>query len=208
MDKLKNKIKLKQLIKKVNNRLKKLDENEIKPFIKMFGPDELLFFNSLYSDGPTLYLKWLYCLTRELKPKKIVELGAFAGASTAMFLAGMEPESVLFSVDVDPKSWGVVSEDKRLIKVIGNDVSKKAIFPEGTELGDTSLWFIDSEHTGRHLKKEIKKYGPLWKKGTIVVVDDVQSIEFPDYTEAWRELPYEKVNLKDLHYTGFGIFIV
>ena len=199
---------LSELIKRVNKRMTGFDGSGINDFTKRFGPDEMTFLTSSYSAGSTDYLRWICCLAREVQPKKVVELGAFTGSSTAMFLAGMPKDSKLISVDIDPQSWGVVPEDSRLLKVVGDDVSEKSIFPEGTDLSDADIWFIDSDHTGRHLKKEIKKYSPLWKKGTIVIVDDVDYPQFNDYNEVWRSLPYKKKNLSNLHYTGFGIFIV
>lgn len=200
--------KLNDLVARVNKRIPLFDIDKIKKFTKNFGTEEYLFVNGGYGQGSTEYLKWIYCLAQEVNPKKVVELGAYTGVSTLMFLAGMSKDSTLLSVDINPNSWSLVPKDKRLVKVVGDDVGDDLKLPRGKDLKDADIWFIDSDHTGEHFNREIEKYSLLWKKGTIVIVDDVSYPQFSDYSEAWNALSYTKRNLSELHYTGFGIFIV
>ncbi len=197
---------MKDLIKRVDARLKKIKEEDLSEYIKNFNPDDIMFLDSTYIDGSTLYLKWIYCLALEVQPKQVVELGAWTGASTAMFLAGMPKDSVLYSVDTNKDSWMSAPEDDRLVKIIGDDLDVQ--FPEGTHLDKTDIWFIDSDHTAEQLNQEVEKYSPFWNKDTIVLIDDVNYGLFSDYSEAWKKLPYNKIELPRLHYTGFGVMVI
>ena len=68
------------------------------------------------------------------------------------------------------------------------------------------MWFIDTIHFARQLKKEVKLYKPFWKKGAIVVFDDIR---INDMFPVWEALQYDKVeNTSPNHYSGFGFIKV
>lgn len=158
-------------------------------------------------DYSSLYYQWLACLVRLTQPKQVVELGAAAGISTTLMALELAKDATLYSVDVDPKiAWTWMSTDfKNVVKVLGDDTDL-SIWPKDAKLKDTDIWFIDTLHYKKQLEKEIKTYKKFWKKGTIVVLDD---INMNDMREVWDALPYDKLEISNpCHSTGFGFFIV
>ena len=157
--------------------------------------------------GANRYYQWLACLMKLIKPKQVVELGSAAGISTIMMATELPKDSKLIGVDIDPNiAWKWMDRDyPQVIKVLGDDLDL-SIYPKDIDLSKTDVWFIDSLHTEEQLRKEIELYKQFWKKGTIVVLDD---IHMPGLDTVWNELPYDKCETTTPnHYTGFGHFIV
>jgi hypothetical protein len=199
--------KAEELNNRVTDRLNRIDLEDYVPFwIKMDDYGRAVAHNTI-KETPSLYEKWLLCITEELQPKQVIELGAWRGISTCMILAGLPKDSKFYSVDIDPLSWEYVRDDPRLIKVIGDDLDDH-IYPDGTDFSKTDFWFIDTNHTQEFFQKERKVYEKFWKPGTVVAMDDVG--KWGDFTlwKEWEELPYDKVELPTLHHTSFGMFIV
>jgi predicted O-methyltransferase YrrM len=154
-----------------------------------------------------LYYQWLFCLVKLLKPKQIVELGSAAGISTIVFGVSKSKDCKLYTVDIDPSmAWKWMKNDcPNTLKILGDDLNM-AIWPGNVNLGTTDLWFLDTLHTKEQLQKEIELYKPYWKRGTVVVLDDIR---LPGMFEIWNKLPYDKVeNTNPCHYSGFGFFVV
>lgn len=152
--------------------------------------------------GDNLYYQWLACLTKLLKPKQVVELGAAAGMSTMMIASELSPDAILYSCDNDPAiAWKWMSGEWPQVKrLLGSDLDLKVW--KGVDLEKTDLWFIDTLHFAEQLKKEIELYSPYWKKGAIVVFDDIR---MNDMYPVWESLSYDKQeNTNPCHYSGFG----
>lgn len=152
--------------------------------------------------GDNLYYQWLACLTKLLKPKQVVELGAAAGMSTMMIASELSPDAILYSCDNDPTiAWKWMSGEWPQVKrLLGSDLDLKVW--EGIDLEKTDLWFIDTLHFAEQLKKEIELYSPYWKKGAVVVFDDIR---INDMYPVWESLSYDKQeNTNPCHYSGFG----
>jgi predicted O-methyltransferase YrrM len=152
--------------------------------------------------GDNLYYQWLACLVKLLKPKQVVELGAASGISTIMIASELDSDAKFYSVDNDPViAWTWMSHDwPQLTKILESDLDMNIW--KDIDLSKTDLWFIDTLHTPDQLKKEIELYSPYWKKGTIVVFDDIR---LPGMYEVWESLKYDKFeNTNPCHYSGFG----
>lgn len=197
-------MKLEELIKEVNEKRKHFDVSKYKVF-KKFKKENLEVISGVQEDRCPMYLSWITSLCETINPKQVVELGAHAGFSTCMFLAGMPKDSKLITVDINKESWSLVPKDSRMTKVVGDDLDL-GIYPKKIDLSKTDLWFIDSDHTGSQLAEEVKLYSPFWNKNTIIILDDVtETGQFSSYVKVWRDLPYEKIELPELHKSGFGI---
>lgn len=156
-------------------------------------------------NGLNLYYQWLACLVRLIKPKKVVELGAASGISTIMIASELSKDAKFYSVDNDPTidwKW-MCCEYPQLTKILGDDLDK-GIWGI-VDLHNTDLWFIDTLHIASQLNKEIELYSPFWKKGTIVVFDDINMSEL---RPIWDSLRYDKYADVKLHYSGFGFIKV
>lgn len=198
--------KAEELNNRIAYKLNRLDlENYVPFWTKMDGYGRDVIHNRI-KNIPSLYQKWLLCMVEELQPKQIVELGAWRGISTCMLLAGMPKESKLYSVDNDPISWEYVPDDPRLIKVLGDDLDIN-IYPKDVDLSKTDFWFIDTNHMEEFFQKERAVYEKFWKPGTVIAMDDVGHWDQFTLWKEWEKLPYDKVELPTLHYTGFGFFI-
>lgn len=194
---------LDSLIEKVNKRREDFGISSY-PILSHITGEYVEMATGEWKKGVSRYLAWLTAICEELKPKQVVELGAYVGLSTCMLLAGMPIKSKLITVDIKKDSWSVLPKDSRVVKVVGNDLDL-SIYPKRVDLSKTDLWFIDSDHTGEQLRREVDLYSPFWKKGTVVLLDDVHYPEFPSYAAVWHTLPYKKRELPELHQTGFGI---
>lgn len=158
------------------------------------------------SGRPNLYYKWLACLIKLTNPHQIVELGAAAGISTLMMASEMDKSSIFYSVDIDPTlAWKWMNIDYPQVKKILGDTLDMGIW-KNIELSKTDVWFFDSLHTFKQLSSELKLYSPYFKKGAILVFDDIQMSEL---RPIWESLPYDKFETSDFnHYSGFGHAIV
>lgn len=193
------------LDKAVKELLDKYDVGELDRYFSLIGSGQI---NEIYnrSGNSHLYYQWLACLVKLLKPKQVVELGAAAGISTIMMAAYMPKDSKLYSVDIDPSAWKWMNyEFPSVIKILGDDLDL-AIYPKECDLNKTDIWFIDSLHEEAQLRKEIELYKPYFKKGAVVVLDDIR---LPGLDTVWNELSYDKCETTNPnHYSGFGHFIV
>jgi len=150
------------------------------------------YFTEIYrKTGPFCwYYQYLACAVRVLQAKQAVELGADRGAS-ALMMASEMPDGMVYSVDdgsgFDKKDlWSYIPKDvKNIVKLLGDSVDMKLW--QGVDLKKTDLWLYDSEHTAKRVKKEIKAYSPYWKKGAVVIFDDLRY-----YKEVWDSLTCDK----------------
>lgn len=157
----------------------------------------------------SVYYKWLYCLVKHVKPKQIVELGGAQGVSSLMMSAAMPAKCKLFSVDL-VDDWRVLPSDSKVIKIVGRS-EDETVFPKGTDLEKTDIWFIDTAHFQDQLQKEFDAYSKYWKEGTIVILDDVDYYwdrPMHDLYKFWPNVKYNKVALPHLHVSGFGLIVV
>lgn len=154
---------------------------------------------------PNRYYQWLACLCKVTKPKQIIELGAAAGISTIM-LALHAPDAQIYSVDNDPQAWRWMKYPYNNVKKILHDDLDMSIW-DGVDLSQTDICFIDTLHEENQLRKEVELYLPKFKKGTIVVFDDIHLHEGMD--RVWNDLPYDKCDTTNPnHYSGFGHIII
>lgn len=153
----------------------------------------------------TPYYKFIYTLCKITKPKQVVELGTHYGMSGCMFLAGMLKDSKFLTVDIE-SDGRYIPKDDRVTKVSADDL-KLLDHLEDFDLSLTDIWFIDTLHDKKHLEKEIKYFSPFWKKGAIVLLDDVDSPDF-NLKDYWPKIKYEKFRTKELTDHGFGILVI
>ena len=144
------------------------------------------------------YLSYLRLLVKVIGAKQIVELGAYKGLSTAMMMDFLDGH--IYSVDVNPSAWELVDAKRLLTKVVGDDNDINIWKDVDVDLKKTDLWFIDSWHDDEHVFKTLEVYKPYFKKGTVIVFDDICTIP-----KVWETLPYDKLDITFYHYPGLGI---
>ena len=153
------------------------------------------------------YYQWDMCLADVIKPKQIVELGGAMGMWDIAMLYVLPEDAKLYSITL--AEYGlefsyIADTYKNFFPIVDNDLelSNWSIYPD-LDLKDTDLWFFDSLHTHDQLEAELKLYTPFFKKGAILLFDDIHMDEL---NGIWEALPYEKVDISDpCHYSGYGI---
>lgn len=197
-----------ELDKKVMEFVQRYDVNPVLQHMGLVGSGQILEVKN-ENGRPNLYLQWLACLIRLLKPKQVVELGAAAGISTIMMATELDKDAKLYSVDNDPEiAWKWMDKEyPQVIKILGDDLDPNIWVNIDVDLSKTDVWFIDSLHTEEQLRAELALYSSRFKKGAILVFDDIHINSGME--KVWNELPYDKQDITNpCHYSGFGVAIV
>lgn len=154
------------------------------------------------------YYQWSVCLVDFIKPKQVVELGGAMGVWDICILHSLPKDSHLWSITLpeDGKEFSyVVDTYQNFHPVVGDDLNLSS-WPKELDLSKTDLWFFDTIHTNEQVTKELRLYTPFFKKGAVLLFDDIRT---NDMFTMWEKLPYDKhENTDPCHYTGFGIAIV
>lgn len=193
---------------RVQDLIRHFDVGSVMDHLELVGDGQKLeVLNKNGQQGDNLYYQWLAALTKLLQPKQIVELGPASGISTIMMATQKSSGCKLYSVDIDKElAWKWMRYDyPNVVKILGDDLDL-SIYPKDTDLGSTDLWFFDTLHTREQLSKEMELYKPFFKKGTVVVLDDIR---MDGLWDVWQSLPYDKCETTHPnHYSGFGHFVV
>ncbi len=155
----------------------------------------------LTDQAPTTlpYLRFFYELACELKPKYVLETGTDRGRSAAHFALG-NPDSIVVTLDIDP----ACSQNCRNLGIPNiKEISGESL---GYTSGPVDILFLDSLHTYEHTIAEWHVFQKCVKPGGLAFFDDIhldQSME-----RFWREVQGAKVDLSELHYSGFGAVVL
>jgi len=184
--------------------LQKLNMDEIYPYLEHISEGSL---NDINNIPMSLYYRYLAALVKAIKPKQVVELGSAGGASALMMLATLPKTSMLYACSIpEPEGeFRFIKQNYPNLTMIRGDDLDLAVWPKDCQLKDTDLWFFDTDHNYKQLHTELKLYDQFFKKGTVVLIDDIRLN--PGMTKAWNEIKYKKLSLPDLHWSGFGMFI-
>lgn len=155
------------------------------------------------------YYQFLPCLMEYLRPRQVMELGGAMGASALMMLSSLPRESRLYSITLEENGLQfsfVRGAYHNFVPVVGDDLILEN-WPRGLTLSKTDLWFFDSEHTYDQLKSELDLYGKFFRKGSVILVDDIHLNE--GMFKAWSEFPGDKFDASPwLHWSGFGLIVI
>lgn len=152
---------------------------------------------------PTRYYRFLYHLSKAMQPQVIVELGTYAGHSSAHLALGC-PAARVYTVDPTP----VQVELDKVLKMCPN---LKWIAERSEHVGrefkrTIDLLFMDSSHSAEQCRLEYQLFRPKMTPGGIIVVDDLW---YGTVSEFWREVPEEKLVIDVVHpNSGFGIILL
>ena len=192
-----------ELVGKVFEELKAFKVESILPDLKDCSQGGL---NDVLNTQDSLYYQWLACLVRVLKPKQIVELGGAMGVSSLVMLSQMSAKSKIYSITLEEHGLEfsfIKTYYPQLTKVVGDD-KDMSVWPKDLDFSKTDLLFVDAEHTGEALRREITTYFPLIGSGKVVLFDDIHMSEL---WPIWLGLQKEKLDLSVLHHSGFGLAI-
>jgi hypothetical protein len=136
-----------------------------------------------WGDGEPGFVRAVWCLTRHLRPSKVVETGVARGLTTRFILAALERNAHgrLWSIDLPPERWpelheqiGVaVPETLRARWVYVRGLSRRRLPRLLSQLGTIELFVHDSKHTKRDLLFELEHAWTSLADTGAIVADDV-----------------------------------
>jgi len=148
------------------------------------------------------YHDLLYWVSQELKPNLTVELGTCTGGSTSYLAAGSTGKVVTIDIETRPSAIEGLAKFGN-VELIHGDTRDPVLAAEIAKRGPFDLLFIDTDHTADQVKAEMALYGPLVRKGGIILFDDIRM--HPCMSAWWDELDEEKLEMPELHWTSFGV---
>jgi len=188
-------------------RMREFNVNPLMPALRYLNEGAM---QDVLNTNGCAYYQWTPCIVDMLKPKQIVELGGAMGVWALCVLHALPSTSTLYSITLpeEGKEFSYIKDDyPNLVKIIGDDLDMDNW--QGVDLSATDLWFFDAEHTEEHLRKELDLYSPYFKKGTVLLFDDIRSFGLAPVWEDVVAGKWGKMTTHDatdpLHYSGYGI---
>ena len=156
------------------------------------------------------YYQWSSCIVDVFKPHQVVELGGAMGVWCLCVLHYLPEESKFYSITLEEHGLEfsfIKDKYANFTPIVGDDLDIQNW--QGVDLSQTDLWFIDSLHTEEHLRAELKLYSPYFKKGAVILLDDIR---MGGLDRAWSNLladeGYDCYDGTDpLHFSGYGICV-
>lgn len=156
--------------------------------------------------------QWICGVVDELKPKQVIELGGAMGVWSLCVLHTLPSDSMLYSITLPEGGLElsyIVDDYPNFKGIIGSDLDMDNW--KGIDLHKTDVWYFDALHTEDHLRKELGLYSPFFKKGCLIIFDDIRSFGLYPVWEDIIKGKYGTVNYYEatdpLHYTGYGLAI-
>jgi hypothetical protein len=137
-----------------------------------------------WNDGDAGLVRAIWCLTRHLRPKNVVETGVAHGVTSRFVLEALERNRSghLSSIDLPPmeKVWqkqvGLAVTDRQAKQWTYLRGSSRLRLPELlSQLGQIDLFVHDSLHSERNVRFELDRAWANLKPGGALVVDDVDA---------------------------------
>lgn len=164
------------------------------------------------TDPPlALYYRFLYQLSKALRPTWTLETGTRLGQGTAQLAMGW-PQSTVITLDIDPQTKARLDAHpeikllKNVIPITGDSRHARKDFPPACSSFD--LIYLDSDHTYDVVMPEFKIFHPMLRPGGVMIFDDITLN--PEMRRFWSEVPQPKVELNFLHRlcnAGFGAYV-
>ncbi len=160
--------------------------------------------------GTNYYYRFMFHLAKKLFFNSsafpvYVELGTYYGYSAAHFIAGCGDSVRAYGIDHTDQVVEPLLSNENFILIKGDTTKKKT----AQLFNDKSIdvLFIDSHHTYDVMSKELELWSPKVKDGGIILCDDIYGRLF-SCSRLWKELPYHRVTLPELHAGGWGFGII
>lgn len=194
-----------KLFEKIKPLWEKYDLKKAEPFLKGLNDGS----RRDVEGSEAGYYRLLPVLIDYLNSKQVVELGGAMGAASLMILSALPKDSRLYSITLEEggQEFSFVKENyPNFVPIVGDDLILTN-WPKELDLNKTDLWFFDSLHTYDQLHSELELYKPFFKKGAIILVDDIHMSE--EMFRAWTEFPGDKFDASVyLHHSGYGISVI
>lgn len=185
--------------------------NQLLPALRMANEGAV---NDVLNTNGCANYQWIVGVVDELKPKLVVELGGAMGVWDLCVLHALPQTSALYSITFAEHGLEfsyIADKYLNFFPVIGDDLDMNS-WPATLALGEADIWYIDSLHEEKQLRAELDLYSPFFKKGAIVLLDDIHLNEGME--RVWGDITSGKNGKWDcfdasdpLHWSGYGICI-
>jgi len=153
-------------------------------------------------DGSNPYYDLLYWVSKRTRPTLTVELGTCTGGSTSNLAARSIGKVVSIDIELRPDARERLAAFENL-EQIQADTRDPEVAKTVAAKGPIDLLFIDTEHSADQVSAELDFFGPLVRQGGLMFFDDIRIN--PGMSAWWDALPEEKLELPDMHWSGFGV---
>lgn len=156
------------------------------------GPESFQWWN----DGDAGLVRAIWCLTRHLRPKKVVETGVAHGITSRFILEALlrNGRGHLYSIDLPPLDRSLHQD---IGAAIGRGHSDRWTYIKGSSrrrlpgllcnLGQIDLFIHDSLHSERNVRFELDLSWPALRPKGALIVDDVDlNAGFRSFTQTVR----------------------
>ncbi len=180
-----------EIIRKRDLRLSLEKQNEL---MKLFH--ELDVWDNMWFQGIKIIknpcdLWMMQQIMHEIKPDFVVETGTMRGGSAlywAHTLSGLGLEnSKVLTVDVKDEAHEAAERPlwKKHVQFFHGSSTDPAIVGQIAQIvkGKTVLVVLDSDHTMKHVREELRLYSPLVSAGSYIVVEDTHYDSVPTHPE-------------------------
>jgi hypothetical protein len=155
------------------------------------GPESFKEWN----DGDAGFVRAIWCLTRHLRPRNVVETGVAHGVSSRFILEALERNEIghLWSIDHPPLEhvW-----HEQIGAAVGGRYSARWSYIRGSsklrlpslfsQLGRIDLFVHDSLHSEHNVRFEVDRAWAALRPGGAIVVDDIDANwGFKSFVEAF-----------------------
>ena len=135
------------------------------------------------NDGEPELVRAVWCLTRHLRPTKVVETGVARGLTSRFILEALEINKAghLWSIDLPPLLEPHLHA--QIGAAVGNQFASRWSYIKGSsqrrlpelllKLGQINLFIHDSAHTERNVRFELEHGYKALTPGGAIVVDDI-----------------------------------
>jgi methyltransferase family protein len=157
------------------------------------GPESFQAWN----DGDAGFVRAVWCLTRHLRPKKVVETGVAHGVTSRFILEALRRngDGHLWSIDLPPleRAWR-----EQVGAAVGDRYSDRWSYIRGSSrrrlpellsrLGQIDLFIHDSLHSERNVRFELDRAWVALRPNGVIIVDDVDANNgFRSFTQAFTD---------------------
>jgi predicted O-methyltransferase YrrM len=155
------------------------------------------------------YYRFFWEMAKQWKPERVLEIGTYLGSSIAHFAAG-NPAGLCVTIDCNPDATRIARElgYPNIVALTGDSSSmadearKCGGGPYAPPMSPFDVLFIDGNHDFNHCYSDYIHYRPLMRNGGIILFDDITV--GPEMEVAFSYIADKKMELNNLHWTGFG----
>jgi len=144
------------------------------------GPESFQGWN----DADVAFVRAIWCLTRHLRPRKVVETGVAHGVTSRFILEALKRngDGHLWSIDLPPleRSW-----HEQIGAAVGDGHADRWTYIRGSsrrrlpgllrQLGQIDLFIHDSLHSERNVRFELERAWSCLGQDGAIVVDDIDA---------------------------------